>query len=39
MKSGMFCDSNHATYKETRNSVSGLVATLTGTLLTVLSQT
>ena len=39
LKSGMFCDSNYATYKETRNSVSGLVATLTGTLLTCSSKT
>ena len=30
----MFCDQNYVTNKETRNSVSGLVATLGGTLLT-----
>ena len=35
----MFCDSNYATYKETRKSVSGLAATLGGTVLTCLSET
>ena len=39
MKADMFCDSNYATDKETRNSVSGLVATLGGTLLTCSSKT
>ena len=34
LKAYMFCDSKYATDKETRNSVSGLVATLVGTLLT-----
>ena len=35
----MLCDSNYATDKETRKSVSGLVATLGGTLLTLSSKT
>ena len=39
MKSVMFCYLNYATYKETRNIVSGLVATLGGTLLTFSSKT
>ena len=34
LKSVMFCDSNYAMNKETRKSVSGLVATLGVTLLT-----
>ena len=34
----MFYDSNYATYKKTINSISGLVATLGGTLLTCLSK-
>ena len=33
LKVVIFCDYNYATEKETRNSVSGLVATLGGTLL------
>ena len=33
LKALMFCDSNCATEKETRKSVSGLVVTLGGTLL------
>ena len=33
IKSVMFCDSDYVTFKETKNSVSGLVATLGGTLL------
>ena len=39
LKAVMFCDSNYATYKETRNSVCGLVATLGGTLPTCSSKT
>ena len=35
----MFCNSNYATDKEKRNSVSGLVPTLGGTLLTCSSKT
>ena len=35
----MFCDSNYTTDKNTRNSVSGLVATLGGTLLMCSSNT
>ena len=34
----MFCDSNYATYKDTRYSVRGLVAKLGGTLLTCSSK-
>ena len=39
MKAVMFCYSKYATDKDTRKSVSGLVSTLGGTLLTCLSQT
>ena len=39
LKAVMFCDSNYATDKETRNSVSGLLATLGGTLLPCSSKT
>ena len=39
MKVVMFCYSKYATDKDTRKSVSGLVATLGGTLLMCLSQT
>ena len=39
MKLVIFCDSNSATDKDTRDSVSGLVATLAGTILTCLSKT
>ena len=39
MISVIFCDSNYSTDNETRNSVSSLVATLGGTLLTCLSKT
>ena len=39
LKDIIFCGSNYATYKETRKSVSGLVSTLGGTLLTCLSKT
>ena len=35
----MFCYSNYATDKETRKSVSGLVGTLVGKLLTCFSKT
>ena len=38
-KAFMFCESNYATDKETRKSVSGLVDTLGGTLLTCSSKT
>ena len=38
LKEVMFCDSNYTTDKETRKSVSGLVATLGGTLLMYLSK-
>ena len=34
----MFCDYNYAKEKETRKSVSGLVKTLAGTLLTFSSE-
>ena len=37
-KAVIFCDSNYATDKETRNSVSGIVATIGGTLLIFLSK-
>ena len=39
LKAVMLCDSNYAIEKETRNIVSGLVATLGRTLLTCLSKT
>ena len=39
LKVVMFCDSNYATDNETRESVSGLVSTLGGTLITCLSKT
>ena len=39
LKEVMFCDSNYATFKETINNVSGLVATLGCTLQTCLSKT
>ena len=39
LKALIFCDSNYATAKETRNSVSILVATLGGTLITRSSKT
>ena len=39
LKAVMFCGLNYATDKKTRNSVSGLVETLGGTLLTCLSKT
>ena len=35
----MFCYTNYATYKDTINSFSGLVATIVGTILTCLSNT
>ena len=38
LKAFMFCDFNHTTDKETKNGISGLVATLGGTLLTSLSK-
>ena len=38
LKVVMLCDSNYSTDKEARNSVSGFVATLGGTLLTCLSK-
>ena len=39
LKEVIFCDSNYATYKETRKSVSGLVATLGRTILNISSDT
>ena len=39
LKAVMFCDSNYSTEKEIRKSVSGLVTTIGGTLLTCLSKT
>ena len=39
LKAVMFYDSNYATYKDTRKSVSGLVNTLGGTLLIYLPKT
>ena len=39
LKAVMFCDSNYATEKDKRKSVSGLVDTLAGTLLTFSSKT
>ena len=39
LKAVMFYDSNYATYKDTRKSVSGLVTTLGGTLLIYLPKT
>ena len=39
LKAVMFCDSNYATDNVTRNSASGLVATLGGVLLTCPSKT
>ena len=39
LKALIFCDSNYATAKETRNSVSILVATLGGKLITRSSKT
>ena len=39
MKAVMFYDSNYVTDKETRKSVSGLVTTLEGTLLTCTPKT
>ena len=39
LKAVMFSNSNYATDKETRKSVSGLVATLGGAILTCLSKT
>ena len=39
LKAVMLCDPNYATDKETGKSVSDLVATLGGTLLTCLSKT
>ena len=39
LKAVMFCDSNYNTYKETRKSVSSIVATIGGTLQTRSSKT
>ena len=39
LKEVMLCDSNYDTDKETRNSVSGLLDTIGGTLLTCSSKT
>ena len=39
LKAVIFCDSHYATDKETRKNVSGLVATLGGTLLMCSSNT
>ena len=39
LKAVMFFDSNYATYKEKRKSVSGLVSTLGGKILTCSSKT
>ena len=39
LKAVMFCNSNYATDKDTRNSASGIVATLVGALLMCSSKT